>query len=57
MTDDPEERQEEIKRIEAAANAMAKLMNGRFVLDRAKLQAFAPHRNKERLDEGVNEKG
>jgi hypothetical protein len=41
MMNDPDAKQAEIKRIEAAVKDMAKLMNGSFELDRSKLQAFS----------------
>jgi hypothetical protein len=50
MADNPEERQDEIDRIKAAADDMARLMNRRFVLDQAKLQAFTPSRDNSGLD-------
>jgi hypothetical protein len=42
MADSERARQDEIDRVLAAANDLAKLMRCRFVPDEAKLQAFAP---------------
>jgi hypothetical protein len=48
MADNVDERLAEIKRVQADADDMAKLMNGRFVLDKSKLQAFTTNRGIER---------